>query len=88
MIIEDNTQAWIGDHCRASDEVPGVPPANRAIRGPAPRLEDVTATVLEEFGVPDLAWLGLKMHWLIGFTALSMISTRAFEITCKVTLWK
>ncbi len=53
-IIEDNTQAWIGDHCMASDEVPGVLLSNRAIRSPAPRLEDVTATVLQEFGVPRM----------------------------------
>ena len=28
-VLEDNTQAWIGDHCMASDQVPGVLFSNR-----------------------------------------------------------
>jgi predicted AlkP superfamily phosphohydrolase/phosphomutase len=51
-IIDDNTQAWIGDHCMASDEVPGVLLSNRKLRAADPQLYDVTATILREFGVP------------------------------------
>ena len=50
--LEDNTEAWIGDHCMASEEVPGVLLSNRKIRASAPRLVDITATILNEFGVP------------------------------------
>jgi predicted AlkP superfamily phosphohydrolase/phosphomutase len=50
--FEDNDQPWIGDHCMASESVPGVFFANRKMRAEAPRLQDVTATILKEFGVP------------------------------------
>lgn len=50
-IIEDNTQAWIGDHCMAADQVPGVLLSNRKVRAPAPQLYDITTTILAEFGV-------------------------------------
>jgi predicted AlkP superfamily phosphohydrolase/phosphomutase len=50
-VLEDNTQAWIGDHCMASDQVPGVLFSNRLIRADAPHLWDITATILGEFGV-------------------------------------
>jgi predicted AlkP superfamily phosphohydrolase/phosphomutase len=55
MTVEDNTQAWIADHCMASNEVPGVILSNRKIQAAAPVLWDVTATVLKEFGVPKTA---------------------------------
>lgn len=51
-VMEDNTQAWIGDHCMADDQVPGVILSNRPIRALSPRLWDVTATILGQFGVP------------------------------------
>jgi len=51
LTVEDNKQAWIGDHCMASAEVPGVLFGNRKFRAASPRLEDVTATILREFGV-------------------------------------
>ena len=51
IALEDNTQAWIGDHCMASDEVPGVLLSNRKIRHQAPQLADITATILNHFGV-------------------------------------
>jgi predicted AlkP superfamily phosphohydrolase/phosphomutase len=51
-VVEDNTQAWIGDHCMASDLVPGVLFSNRPVRLPSPHLWDITATILGEFGVP------------------------------------
>jgi predicted AlkP superfamily phosphohydrolase/phosphomutase len=49
--LEDNTDAWIGDHCIASDEVPGVLLSNRKVRASAPQLFDITATILSEFGI-------------------------------------
>jgi hypothetical protein len=52
VALEDNTQAWIGDHCMASDEVPGVLLSNRKINAAAPGLADITATILNEFGLP------------------------------------
>jgi predicted AlkP superfamily phosphohydrolase/phosphomutase len=51
LTVEDNTQAWIGDHCMASNQVPGVILSNRKIKLGAPQLVDITATVLNEFGV-------------------------------------
>jgi predicted AlkP superfamily phosphohydrolase/phosphomutase len=51
VTLEDNTQAWIGDHCMASDEVPGVLLSNRKVHAQAPQLYDITATILSEFGV-------------------------------------
>jgi predicted AlkP superfamily phosphohydrolase/phosphomutase len=50
-VVEDNTQAWIGDHCMAADQVPGVLFSNRAVRAASPHLWDITATILGEFGV-------------------------------------
>jgi hypothetical protein len=54
-VIEDNGQAWIGDHCMAADEVPGVLFANAKIQAPDPKLYDITVTILNEFGVPKAA---------------------------------
>jgi predicted AlkP superfamily phosphohydrolase/phosphomutase len=51
VALEDNTQAWIGDHCMASDEVPGVLLSNRKVRATAPQLSDIAATILGEFGL-------------------------------------
>jgi hypothetical protein len=50
-MIEDNTEAWIGDHCMASDEVPGVLLSNRKIQAADPQLFDITSTILAEFGI-------------------------------------
>jgi predicted AlkP superfamily phosphohydrolase/phosphomutase len=52
VALEDNTQAWIGDHCITSDEVPGVLLSNRRINTAAPGLADITATILHEFSLP------------------------------------
>ena len=51
--LENNTQAWIGDHCMAADEVPGVLLSNRKFRADHPQMYDVPSTVLSEFGVPE-----------------------------------
>ena len=53
--LEDNTDAWIGDHCIASDEVPGVLLSNRKVRASTPQLFDITATILNEFGIAKTA---------------------------------
>jgi predicted AlkP superfamily phosphohydrolase/phosphomutase len=50
-ILEDNTDAWIGDHCINPADVPGVLLSNRALRAERPSLKDVTVTVLGIFGV-------------------------------------
>jgi predicted AlkP superfamily phosphohydrolase/phosphomutase len=50
--LEDNTGAWIGDHCMASREVPGVLLSNRKIRAADPDLIDIAPTILREFGLP------------------------------------
>ena len=50
--IEDNRDAWIGDHCIAARHVPGVLLANRPLRLTDPQLADLTVTILNEFGVP------------------------------------
>ncbi len=50
-LIEDNKEEWRGDHCIAAESVPGVVLSNRKIRVADPRLEDLTVTLLAEFGV-------------------------------------
>ena len=61
--VEDNTQAWIADHCMASSEVPGVLFSNRKFRVASPRLEDVTVTILREFGVaPARGMIGESVY--------------------------
>jgi predicted AlkP superfamily phosphohydrolase/phosphomutase len=49
--IEDNNDAWIGDHCIAAEYVPGVLIANRRVRLKDPQLADLTVTILSQFGV-------------------------------------
>jgi predicted AlkP superfamily phosphohydrolase/phosphomutase len=49
--IEDNRDAWIGDHCSDASQVPGVLLANRRVRIADPRLADLTVTILSEFGI-------------------------------------
>jgi len=50
-LLEYNSQAWIGDHCIAAEAVPGVLLANRKERLADPGLCDLTATLLQEFGI-------------------------------------
>ena len=49
-ILEDNTDAWIGDHCINPADVPGVLLSNREIQLEDPELKDLTTTVLSLFG--------------------------------------
>ena len=50
-IVEDNKDAWCGDHCIATDLVPGVLFANRQIAAENPSLEDIAPTILKEYGL-------------------------------------
>jgi predicted AlkP superfamily phosphohydrolase/phosphomutase len=50
VTFEDNTDAWRGDHCIAAHLVPGVFLSNRKARYNDLRLEDLTVTLLHEYG--------------------------------------
>jgi predicted AlkP superfamily phosphohydrolase/phosphomutase len=55
-VFADNKSAWCGDHCLASERVPGVLLCNQPLAGQASLL-DLAPTVLEYFGVPRPAAL-------------------------------
>jgi len=50
-VLEDNTNAWSGDHCIDFTKVPGVLLSNRKIEAQAPALTDIAPTILAEFGI-------------------------------------
>jgi len=50
-LIEDNRDAWIGDHCINPADVPGVLFSSRKVSIADPRLKDVTVSILHLFGV-------------------------------------
>jgi len=50
-VLEDNTNAWSGDHCMDFTKVPGVLLSNRRIDAQAPALTDIAPTILAEFGI-------------------------------------
>jgi len=50
-VLEDNTNAWSGDHCMDFTKVPGVLLSNRKIEAQAPALTDIAPTILSEFGI-------------------------------------
>lgn len=50
-VLEDNTNAWSGDHCMDFTKVPGVLLSNRKIDEQAPALTDIAPTILSEFGI-------------------------------------
>jgi predicted AlkP superfamily phosphohydrolase/phosphomutase len=50
-VIEDNTKKWSGDHMGAPEIIPGILVTNRKIRAESPALYDLTATILEIFGI-------------------------------------
>jgi predicted AlkP superfamily phosphohydrolase/phosphomutase len=50
-VLEDNAQKWSGDHMCSPDVLPGILFANRKILAESPALYDVTASILEIFGV-------------------------------------
>ena len=50
-LLRPNTDAWSGDHCMASEEVPGVLFANHEVKLKNPKLYDLPVTILELFGL-------------------------------------
>ena len=62
-VFVDNSEKWSGDHMGAPEVLPGILVANRPIRAEAPALYDVTATILDIFGLP-------KTQEMIGKTVL------------------
>ena len=54
-VFTDNRSAWSGDHCMDHTTVPGILLTNRPLATPAPRLQDLAAAIMAEFGVPAVA---------------------------------
>lgn len=50
-IMEDNLGKWSGDHMGAAEILPGVLFANEPVKAEAPALYDLTATILDRFGL-------------------------------------
>ena len=50
-VLEDNTNAWSGDHCMDYTQVPGVLLSNRRIAADGYALTDIAPTILGEFGI-------------------------------------
>lgn len=50
-VLEDNTEKWSGDHMAAPEIIPGILATNRKIRAESPALYDLTATILDIFGL-------------------------------------
>jgi predicted AlkP superfamily phosphohydrolase/phosphomutase len=50
-VLEDNANAWSGDHCMDFTKVPGVLLSNRKIDALTPALTDIAPTILSEFGI-------------------------------------
>ena len=50
-VLEDNTDAWIGDHCISAKAVPGVLLGTRRARVADPGLKDLPVTILGLFGL-------------------------------------
>jgi len=53
-VVENNNDAWIGDHCINAADVPGVLFSTRKLTSESPRLTDVTVSILHLFGVSPL----------------------------------
>jgi predicted AlkP superfamily phosphohydrolase/phosphomutase len=50
-ILDDNTDAWIADHCINAEDVPGVLFSNRKLLHDKAELKDLTVSILGLFGV-------------------------------------
>jgi predicted AlkP superfamily phosphohydrolase/phosphomutase len=50
-LFEDNREKWGADHCMDPALLPGILLANRKINAPSPSLCDLTATILDAFGI-------------------------------------
>jgi predicted AlkP superfamily phosphohydrolase/phosphomutase len=54
QLYETNDKKWSGDHCMASEILPGILLTNRKVARPAEAcLYDLTATLLAAFGIPS-----------------------------------
>jgi predicted AlkP superfamily phosphohydrolase/phosphomutase len=62
-VFEDNKEKWSGDHMGAPEIIPGILVTNRRVRAEFPALYDLTATILNIFGIP-------KTKEMIGETIL------------------
>lgn len=52
-LFETNRKKWSGDHCMASDLLPGiVVGTRRPVKRDGLRLEDITTTILKAYGIP------------------------------------
>ena len=51
ILFADNEERWSGDHCMASEVVPGIILSNKKVKASSPQLRDLTPTMLAEFGV-------------------------------------
>ena len=51
QVITPNHDKWSGDHCMAFETVPGVLLANRTLSVDNPTLIDLTATILDIYGI-------------------------------------
>jgi predicted AlkP superfamily phosphohydrolase/phosphomutase len=51
-VFEDNKEKWSGDHMGSPEVIPGILVSNRPVRTESPALYDLTATILDLFGIP------------------------------------
>lgn len=51
-VFQDNTRPWSGDHNMNPPDVPGIFFCNRPVKKADPHIVDVSASVLDLFGVP------------------------------------
>lgn len=59
-LLEDNTDAWIADHCINAADVPGVLFTTRKIHPANPRIKDLPVSLLAFFGIAPEA--GMNGH--------------------------
>jgi len=51
VVVEDNRDEWIGDHCMDPKAVPGVLVENRRSRAADPSLKDMPGSIVSLFGI-------------------------------------
>ncbi len=51
-LVTDCQDKWSGDHCGATEIVPGILFANKPLLLEGPHLYDITPSILAEFGIP------------------------------------
>lgn len=50
-VLEDNRAKWSGDHMGAAEIMPGILLANQTFKAESPALYDLTATIMDVFGI-------------------------------------